>query len=80
MVADKKQTTQPKGAGAESQGQTSAQTESTKRKAWIKKSPVEIILEQVTKQEEKVAELKKELAKEEGELQKMRKATELLGG
>jgi hypothetical protein len=81
MVADKRQTTtQPKSGGAESQPQTSAQTESTKRKSWVKKSPVEIILEQVKKQEEKVAELKKELAKEEGELQKMRKATELLGG
>src|SRR5579864_7648512 len=79
MVADKKQTTtQPKAAGAE--GQASAQADAEKRKPWIKKTPVEIILEQVKKQEDKVAELKKELAKEEGELQKMRKATELLGG
>ena len=77
MVADKKQTTtQPKGAGSESSGQGDA----AKRKPWIKKTPVEIILEQVKKQEEKVADMKKELAKEEGELQKMRKATELLGG
>ncbi|HLJ27913.1 MAG TPA: hypothetical protein VKY85_14480 [Candidatus Angelobacter sp.] len=81
MVADKKQTTgQPKGAGSESQSQTPAEGNATKRKPWIKKTPVEIILEQVKKQEGKVAELKKELAKEEGELQKMRKATELLGG
>lgn len=79
MVADKKQTTtQPKAPGSE--GQTSAQTDAAKRKPWIKKTPVEIILEQVKKQEEKVGEMKKELAKEEGELQKMRKATELLGG
>jgi hypothetical protein len=77
MVADKKQTTtQPKGAGSG----TPAEGGEAKRKPWIKKTPVEIILEQVKKQEEKVAELKKELAKEEGELQKMRKATELLGG
>jgi hypothetical protein len=53
--------------------------EAGKRKAWIKKSPVEIILEQVRKQEQKVNELKKELAKEEAELKKMQKATELLG-
>jgi hypothetical protein len=80
MVADKKQaTTQPKG-GAESQTQTPAERSATKRKPWVKKTPVEIILEQVTRQDKKVAELKKELAKEEGELQKMRKATELLGG
>ena len=79
MVADKKQTADSsKGAGSDTQGQTSAQ-DNAKRKPWIKKSPVEIILEQVKKQEEKVATLKKELAAEEGELQKMRKATELLG-
>ena len=77
MVAAKRETTtQPKGAGSEAP----AEGGEAKRKPWIKKTPVEIILEQVKKQEEKVAELKKELAKEEGELQKMRKATELLGG
>jgi hypothetical protein len=48
------------------------------RKAWVKKSPVEIILEQVAKQEEKVAALRKELEKEESELKKMQDATELL--
>jgi hypothetical protein len=56
-------------AGSESGG---------KRKAWIKKTPVEIILEQVDKQNEKVAALRKELAKEEGELKKMQDATKLL--
>lgn len=49
-----------------------------KRKPWIKKSPVEIILEQVGRQEEKVVALRKELAKEEGELKKMQDATKLL--
>ncbi len=81
MVADKKQTPdRPRAGGTESQPQAPAQADASKRKPWIKKTPVEIILEQVKKQEEKVAELKKELAKEEAELQKMRKATELLGG
>ncbi len=47
-------------------------------KPWIKKSPVEIILEQVAKQEEKVEAMRKELAKEEGELKKMQDATKLL--
>jgi hypothetical protein len=79
MVADKKQTTtQSKAGGSESQAPVTSSA--AKRKSWIKKTPVEIILEQVKKQEEKVAELKKELAREEGDLQKMRKATELLGG
>jgi cell division protein FtsB len=50
----------------------------TTRKAWIKKTPVEIILEQVAKQEEKVVALRKETAKEEGELKKMQDATKLL--
>jgi hypothetical protein len=49
-----------------------------KRKPWVKKSPVEVILEQVAKQEEKVAAMRKELAKEEGELKKMQDATKLL--
>lgn len=67
---------------AQKQGQAaagaSAGESGGKRKAWIKKSPVEIILEQVHKQEEKVAALRKELAKEEGELKKMQDATRLL--
>jgi hypothetical protein len=50
----------------------------TKRKPWVKKSPVEIILEQVQKQQQKVEGLRKELAKEEGELKKMQDATKLL--
>jgi hypothetical protein len=50
----------------------------TQRKAWVKKTPVEIILEQVAKQEEKVAALRKDLTKEEGELKKMQDATKML--
>jgi hypothetical protein len=60
----------PQGAGNESSG--------GKRKSWIKKTPVEIILEQVAKQEEKVTALRKELAIEEGELKKMQDATKML--
>jgi hypothetical protein len=70
MTAQKKG--QPEGgvAGSESSG--------AKRKAWIKKTPTEIILEQVAKQQEKVDVMRKELAKEEGELKKMQDATKLL--
>lgn len=78
MVA-KQTTDRPKAAGTEAQTQTSAQGDASKRKAWIKKTPVEIILEQVAKQKEKVEEMRKELQKEEGELKKMQEATKLLG-
>ena len=67
--------------GGTDQGQPPAEgSTSTKRKPWIKKTPVEIILEQVEKQEEKVSKLKEELAKEESALKSMREATKLLGG
>lgn len=99
MVAEKKQTGQPKVAapqpppeppaeppagektgGPEQQGQPPAEGGTTKRKPWIKKTPVERILEEVQKQEEKVAGLRKELEKEEAALKTMREATKLLGG
>lgn len=50
------------------------------RKAWIKKTPVEIVLEQIGKQEEKVAGMRKDLAKEEKELTKLQQAKKVLEG
>jgi hypothetical protein len=79
---EKQMTAQKKGApegGAAPQGAAS-QSADAKRKPWIKKTPVEIILEQVAKQKEKVEEMRKDLQKEEGELKKMQEATKLLGG
>jgi hypothetical protein len=70
-------TAQKKGEAGGAQG-SAAGDSGTKRKPWVKKSPVEIILEQVAKQEEKVAAMRKELTKEEGELKKMQDATKLL--
>jgi hypothetical protein len=70
-------TAQKKGEAGGTQGGAAGDS-GAKRKPWVKKSPVEIILEQVAKQEEKVAALRKELAKEEGELKKMQDATKLL--
>ena len=70
-------TAQKKGEAGGTQGGASGES-GEKRKPWIKKTPVEIILEQVAKQEEKVAAMRKELAKEEGELKKMQDATKLL--
>jgi hypothetical protein len=70
-----------KAGGTEGQGQPPAEGSTTaKRKPWIKKTPVEIILEQVKKQEEKVTKLKEELENEESALKTMRDATKLLGG
>jgi hypothetical protein len=57
---------------------TQAATSTSSRKAWIKKTPVEIVLEQIGKQEEKVAEMRKELAKEERELTKLQQARKVL--
>lgn len=52
--------------------------QSTGRKPWIKKTPVEIVLEQIGKQEEKVAEMREELAHEERELAKLQQARKVL--
>ena len=71
MTAQKKDEAGGKQGGAT--GESGA-----KRKAWIKKTPTEIILEQVAKQQQKVDDMRKELVKEEGELKKMQDATKLL--
>ena len=48
------------------------------RKAWIKKTPVEIVLEQIGKQEDKVAGMREDLAHEERELAKLQQARKVL--
>jgi hypothetical protein len=53
-------------------------TSTSSRKPWIKKTPVEIVLEQIGKQEEKVAGMRKELAREERELTKLQQAKKVL--
>ena len=50
----------------------------TTRRPWIKKSPVEIVLEQIGKQEEKVVEMRKAIALEERELTKLQQARKVL--
>jgi hypothetical protein len=60
------------------QKQASAQPETTGRKSWVKKTPVEIVLEQIGKQEEKVVEMRDELAHEERELAKLQQARKVL--
>ena len=53
-------------------------TSNSSRKPWVKKTPVEIVLEQIGKQEEKVAGMRKELAREERELGKLQQAKKVL--
>lgn len=48
------------------------------RKAWTPKSPVEVVLEQISKQERKVAELQKELDAEKSMLNKLLQAKRVL--
>jgi hypothetical protein len=48
------------------------------RRAWIKKTPVEVVLEQIGKQEEKFAGMREELVREERELAKLQGARKLL--
>jgi hypothetical protein len=55
-----------------------APEQSTGRKSWVKKTPVEIVLEQIGKQEEKVAGMREELAHEERELTKLTQARKVL--
>jgi hypothetical protein len=50
----------------------------TTRKAWVKKTPVEVVLEQLNKQEERVAGMRAELAREERELAKLTQARKVL--
>jgi hypothetical protein len=70
-------TAQKTGSNA-TQVATSSATSTSGRKAWIKKTPLEIVLEQVDKQEEKVVEMREELAREERELAKLQQARTIL--
>jgi hypothetical protein len=53
-------------------------TEKAGRKPWVKKTPVEVVLEQIAKQEDKVNDMREELKKEERELQKLQQAKKVL--
>jgi hypothetical protein len=70
--------TQKTGPATTPAAASTAETSTSGRKAWIKKTPVEIVLEQIGKQEEKVAEMRKELVREERELSKLQQAKKVL--
>lgn len=48
------------------------------RKPWVRRSPVEVFLDQIRKQEERVAELQEQLNREKRGLEKLQKAKEIL--
>lgn len=50
----------------------------TTRKAWIPKTPVEVVLEQIAKAEKRVTTMRTELAREEKELGKLQAAKKVL--
>ena len=56
---------------------TETSTSNSGRKKWIPKSPVEVVLEQITRQEHKVSGLREELATEERQLQKLQQAKKI---
>jgi hypothetical protein len=50
------------------------------RKTWIKKTTIAVVLAQIGKQEQKVAEMRTELQREERELAKLQQARKVLEG
>lgn len=55
-------------------GTTAATADTTTRKAWVPKTPVDVVLEQIGKQEKRVAIMQKELDQEKTLLVKLAKA------
>ena len=76
MTADKKQpaATQP---STPAKPPTST-AEATTRKAWTPKTPVDVVLDQIGKQEKRVAAMQKELDLEKIQLAKLQKAKAVL--
>jgi len=60
------------------QSTESTATTSTGRKPWIRKTPVEVVLDQIRKQEDKVAEMREAISREERELAKLQQAKKIL--
>jgi hypothetical protein len=58
--------------------QSPAATERSGRKPWIRRTPVDVVLAQITKQQERVTTLQEELAKEKRGLEKLEAARKVL--
>jgi hypothetical protein len=53
-------------------------TEPSARKAWVPRTPVDVVLDQIGKQEKRVAAMQKELDLEKTQLAKLQKAKAVL--
>jgi len=53
-------------------------TPSSARKPWVKRTTLEVVLEQIGKQEKKVADMRAAVAHEERELAKLQQAKQVL--
>jgi hypothetical protein len=69
---------QPPPAPAPSRPLSPETVGTAKRKPWVRRGPVEVVLDQIRKQENRVAELEEQLTHEKRELQKLQKAKEVL--
>jgi hypothetical protein len=67
-----------KTASATAKAATPTAASTSIRRAWVKKTPVDVVLEQIGKQETKVVEMRKDLAREERELAKLQQARKVL--
>jgi hypothetical protein len=56
----------------------STETPRSGRKPWIRRTPVDVVLAQITKQQERVAELQEELTREKRGLEKLEAARKVL--
>ena len=63
---------------ADQSQKSSAAATGSGRKPWTPKSPVDVVLDQIAKQEKKVAELQKELDAEKSMLTKLLQARKVL--
>ena len=57
---------------------TPAGVDPSKRKPWIRRTPTDVVLDQIKKQEQRVAALQEELAREKRGLEKLEAARKLL--
>ena len=57
--------------------QDSPESPASTTRRWVPKTPAQVVLEQIAKQERKVNDLKAELKKEEQELQKLQQAKKI---
>lgn len=67
----------PKATESSSPKQTTGQTSGSERKKWIKKTPVQIVLEQAEKLKEEITEAEEDLKSKRKQLEKFEAAKKL---